>query len=326
MHGHGEARRSAGRDREHLPLALHRAGERQRQSRRDPGRDGRPRAARRARGAALLGHRRPHLPRGAVLPCAPQERRADGHRGGQRPVLVERRREVLRVHAGPQDRRRRAEDRRAAQQGVRAGDRPQPLAAQHAVPGRLGGGGQLHRPAGGAQAEHRRRLAQRLRRLVDGGAAARLRPDRPAHDDPPGVHRLGRLRALHRGRRARAADPLRPQAPVLRALPHRRAGRGRAARAGDRRRAHAHERAGLRHGHRRVRGQGRRPVRHRLPQPGPGLRQLLDQGAQLRVGARPHERPRPGLRARRPHAAVEGRAPLVAPRGRGGGEARAGGV
>src|SRR5207244_2666973 len=70
----------------------------------------------------------------------------------------------------------------------------------------------------------------------------------------------------------------------------------------------------LRHGHRRVRGPRRGAVRDRLPQSGARLRQLLDQGGELRLGPRTDERPGDLVRARRGRAAVAGRAAMVAVR------------
>src|SRR5205807_3565998 len=94
-------------------------------------------------------------------------------------------------------------------------------------------------------------------------------------------------------------------------LPDQPAGRGQAPRPGNRGRANPRRGAGLRHGYSRVRGPRRRPLRHRLPEPGAGLRQLLDQRGQLPLGHRPHVRPCPQVRASRGDAAVARRASLV---------------
>src|SRR6266536_2201188 len=312
---HVEGRGPARRDREHLPTAVPRRRQREGRQGRRPRRDVLARRRPRAGGAApLRGDRGPHLSRGPVLPGLPEERGPARHGGDQRPVLVGGRREVLRVHPGAQARRGGAAHGGAPQQGVHPLHRPLPQPAQPRLPARLGGDRPLHGPAGGAQAQHRRRLARRLRGRLDRGADPRVRPDRPEDHDPAGVHRLARLRALHRRRRRGAAVPLRPAPAVLRPLPHRPLARGRAARAGDRPVPHAHPGARLRHGHGRVRGQGRRAVRDRLPQPRPGLRQLLHQGRGLRLGAGPHERAGAALRQGRGQPAVAGSATMVAVR------------
>ena len=80
------------------------------------------------------------------------------------PVLVERRRQVLRLLARRAPRRRRAAHRDAPAEGLHPGDRQAPQPPQPRVPARLGGDRRLREVPRRAQAGRRRRVARRTHR------------------------------------------------------------------------------------------------------------------------------------------------------------------
>ena len=97
------------------------------------------------------------------LPRLPEARGARGHLRHQQPVLVDRRRQVLQLLGGAEARRRRAEDGRAAAEGLSGGHRPdRRVAAQPRLSDRLGRPARLRRPSGDSEAVLGRRLEARL--------------------------------------------------------------------------------------------------------------------------------------------------------------------
>ena len=124
------------------------------------------------------------------------------------------------------------------------------------------------------------------------GVLRRLRPDAHAvHDAAGGGELQGILPLLRRRPGRRAHHAVRSARAVSRALRQEPAGlRSGAARARRARCAAALPRARLRPQHRRVRGRGRRAVRHRLHEPGAGRRPALGRPGQLRLDRRPRRR------------------------------------
>ena len=172
-------------------------------------------------------HHRPDLPRGALLPQLSQARGAAGGDGGEQPVHVDRRRQVLRRHAGHQlgvasPRPWRSPTRRTSpascpSESLR--NLQYPLDWKAIV--------DVHRAALHPQGRPRRRLEGGLRLPLPGRADPPLRQLRPADHGGAGVHRVGAVRPLplHRPggdpadevRSAGAAVPRGARAPVARA-------------------------------------------------------------------------------------------------------------
>ena len=139
---------------------------------------------------------RPHQPRDSLLPRLFEERHVAGRLLHQQPLLVERRRQVLRgkphhAHGDPV-----AQDHRPAHEGV-PGRRGQREPAQPQLPARLGRHRRLYRPAGHPQGCLGRRLEKCLQGQHHRRVDPRLRRDRHALYDPSGVHRVRPVRALH---------------------------------------------------------------------------------------------------------------------------------
>ncbi len=152
----------------------------------------------------LPRHRRSHLARHSLLSRLSEERGPLGHDRHQQSLLVERRRQVLQLRAGPQAGRCHSADRAAAAQRASAGhDRP--LHAQPAIPHAVGQHLQLRRLSGVPETLRRRRLEGRVQGQLAGRVLPRLRPEPRSLHDPAARRQVQGIFPLLRGRPGESA-------------------------------------------------------------------------------------------------------------------------